>query len=126
MERLIALADILAGADSLSTSDRLFLSDFLRKVANGEPPHQALGLKKNPGRPPDDNTLHMKQFALSWLATANAPIEDGGLGLSLEEARGLIGEHDLNAFGFTEETLKTYWKKNKPLRERTFKLKSRD
>jgi hypothetical protein len=66
-------------------------------------------------------------MAMSWVAVATLPFEDGGLGLSNEEAIGRIGEfstlfEDEKAFGLTEETLLTYWAKNPMLRKIIFKI----
>ena len=49
-------------------------------------------------------------------------IQDGGLGMTLDEAAGIIGENQLYAFGFTEETIKSYWSKNPKLRIAEFHL----
>ena len=42
--------------------------------------------------------------------------QDGGLGMTFDQAAGTIGDNQLYAFGLTEETIKSYWSKNSKLR----------
>lgn len=132
--RLIEIAECIKGGASLSDADAAFLSVALVKIAEGEDPKAALDIKAKRGerisKDYQDKVKQgelMKSFALGWLATAIAPEEEGGLGLTNEVAFGMIGElspvfKDMKAFGFTEETLKTYWAQNPDKHERTFKL----
>ena len=133
-KRLIAIAESINAGIALSDVDATFLSAALIEIAQGEDPKSALDIKAKRGERTSityKNKIEqgelMKSLALGWLATAIAPEEDGGLGLSNEVAFGIIGElspvfKDTKAFGFTEETLKTYWAKNHDKHERTFKL----
>ena len=133
-KRLIEIAECIKAGASLSDADAAFLSDALIKIAEGKEPKAALDIKAKRGerisKDYQDKVKQgelMKSFALGWLATAIAPEEEGGLGLSNEVAIGMIGElspvfKDTKAFGFTEETLKTYWAQNPDKHERTFKL----
>lgn len=133
-KRLIEIATSIKAGATLSDGNVAFLSDALIKIAEGEDPKSALDIKAKRGERISQHYQDkvkqgelMKSFALGWLATAIAPEEDGGLGLSNEVAFGMIGElspvfKDTKAFGFTEETLKTYWAQNPDKHKRTFKL----
>jgi hypothetical protein len=133
-KHLIEIAESIKAGSILSDGDATFLYDALIKIAGGEDPNSALDIKAKRGerisKDYQDKVKQgelMKSFALGWLATATAPEEEGGLGLSNEVAFGMIGElspvfKDTKAFGFTEETLKTYWAQNPDKHERNFKL----
>jgi hypothetical protein len=133
-KRLIEIAKCIEGGDSLSDIDAAFLSGALLKIAEGQDPKVALDIKGKRGerfsKDYQDEVKQgklMKSYALGWLAGAIAPLEEDGLGLKLEDAIGRIGElsltpEDVKAFGFTEETLKTYWAKNPDKHEIYFKL----
>lgn len=129
-KRLTAIAESIKAGIKLSDVDANFLSDALIKIGEGEDPKLALNIKAKRGerisktyrdKLKDGNV--MKVFALSWLAAAIAPESEGGLGLTKEAAIGRIGESVKDtAFGFTEETLRTYWAKYPELRNVVFKL----
>lgn len=133
-KRLLTIAASIKTGVALSDDDAAFLSNALIQIADGVDPSLALDIKAKRGERTSKTYLEkvqhgefMKAFALGWLATAIAPEEEGGYGYSLEEAIGKIGEFspvfkDTKAFGFTEETLKTYWADNPEMHNRTFKL----
>ena len=133
-KRLLTIAKSIETGVALSDADADFLSGALEKIADGVDPSLALDVKAKRGektsKAHQEKVKHsefMKALALRWLATAIAPEEEGGLGLSNEQAFGMIGElspvfKDTKAFGFTEETLKTYWADNPEMHHRTFKL----
>ncbi len=133
-KRIVEIAKSIKTATVLSEVDANFISDALIKIAQGEDPQLALDIKAKRGeriskayQEKVERGELMKSLALGWLATAIAPEEEGGLGLSNEVAFGMIGElspefKDIKAFGFTEETLKTYWAQSPDKHERTFKL----
>ena len=115
---------------NLSEKDKTFLCDALNRIASGEDAKKALDVKPKRGER-SSKSSHKAQknsnikliLALSWIATAKSPKDDGGLGLTLEEAIGLIGESGAQGgFGLTEETLKTYWTKNPDKQKLEFKL----
>ena len=114
----------------LTTEDTDFLSDALIRIADGEDAKTVLNIKAKRGErssksshEAQKNSNINQRLALSWIATAKAPEVNGGLGLTLEEAIGLIGESGTQGgFGLTEETLKTYWTKNPDKQELEFKL----
>ena len=135
-ERQSRLRKIAEGIDcnELGDDDREFIVDALLRVADGEDASIALDVKAKRG---DRRTLTAQKkikdasirdgFVCSWIAAATAAATasdpyDAGLGLALDEAAGLIGENGLNAFGLTEETIKSKWNKNPSLRSRDFKM----
>ena len=109
--------------------DAKFLSDALRKIADGEDAKKTLGVNAKRGErtsKTEQNRIYeseiKKSSALAWIAAAKASEEERGLELTLEAAISMIGERDTNAFGLTEETLKTYWTSNPEKRGLKFKL----
>ena len=128
--RLRAIAtDLKAG--SLTAEDKDFLCGALFRIADGEDAKTALDVKGKKGVR-SSKASHEAQrisslktrFALGFIKAAMEPVIDvddrlcvqkGGLGLTLEEAIGLIGEFGLFSFSLTEETLKTYWRKHPEL-----------
>jgi hypothetical protein len=113
----------------LTNENYEFLSHALRKIADGEDAKKALGVNAKRGERTSKNEQNRiceseikKLSALAWIAAAKASEEESGLELTLEAAISMIGEHDLNAFGLTEETLKTYWNSNPEKRGLEFKL----
>ncbi|PSJ15894.1 hypothetical protein [Nitrosomonas supralitoralis] len=132
-KRLRKISDKLKTEAPLSSADKQFLSTALSQIADGIDANQALNVKAKRGEHKSKTAQNKryegeikKRLSLGWIATAKARIEDGGLGLTLEQAIARIGENDLNAFGLTEETLKTYWNKNVELRKRDFHLPKPD
>ena len=123
------IAENLDRKTPLSNEDAKFLSDALNRIADGEDAKKALGVNAKRGErtsKTEQNRIYeseiKKSLALAWIAAAKASEEESGLELTLEAAIGMIGEHDLNAFGLTEETLKTYWNNNPEKRGLEFKL----
>lgn len=125
-ERLLRLAGSIeqaagAGDDEQVKLDFSWLAAALRSIATGSGVDiaSALGVKAKRGQ----RTNRTKQkaqnnrntIALAWLNLAMTPLDTGGLGLTLDDACALAGED--KAFGLTEETIRSYWGKNKQLRE---------
>lgn len=128
-KRLREISNILKNNQSLPEEDKQFLIIALTQIADGMDANQALNVKARRGERKSKiaqdkkyTSEILKRCALSWIATAKTSEEDGGLGLTLEDAIGRIGENGFHAFGFTEETLKTYWNKHSDLQERGFNL----
>lgn len=124
-QRLIAIADSIKAGIKLNVVEAIFLSAALYKIVEGEDPKHALNIKPKRGERTSKayqqrlkNGELMKTFALSWLATATLPENEGGYGLSIEEA---LWEID-GAFGFTYETLRTYVSKYPELKKVEFNL----
>lgn len=117
-KRLRQLANLIASGSAINDNDRKFLSDALRDIADGDDANKALGVKAKRGERKSKKSQIRKVteiHAMAWIAAAKLPQQDGGLGLSLEEACALAG--NLKAFGLTEETLRSYWNR-KPKRRR--------
>ena len=115
-KRLRKLSKVLRSSKDLADEERLFLSAALNRIADGEDANTELGVKakrgERKGKLTHDNEKR-RVWALHWIAYAKLSVADGGLGLTLEEACAKIGENDLKPFGFTEETLRTYWKRGR-------------
>lgn len=116
--RLRSIGEAIKSGEVLPEVDRNFISAALIKIADGEEPKGTLDVKAHRGertsrakQNADLLASRRKKLAQEWIALARLP-EPNGLGLSLEQAIGMIGENGLNAFGLTEETLKTYWVDN--------------
>ena len=123
--RLRKIAQHLKVGTALADLDRRFIASALAHIADGEDAEAALGVKAKRGEKKGKNARKRKtisEMALAWIAAAKLPEEEGGLGLTLEEARAKIGENGLHAFGLTEETLKTYWAKKKTRKTPNFHL----
>jgi hypothetical protein len=115
------VADLKAG--SLTSADSEFLCDALLRIADGADAKTALDVKGKKGVRSSKASHAAKKMsdgrlilALGWLKVTIAP-EPDGLGLTMEEAIGRIGEHNNVGiwFGLSEETLKTYWRKHPEL-----------
>jgi hypothetical protein len=121
--RLRNIAIALKSGD-LTNEETDFLSDALIRIADGEDAKTALNINAKRGErssksshEAQKNSETLRIFALGWIATAKATALEDGLGLTLDEAIGLIGENSTlgKRFGLTEETLKTYWSQNPDL-----------
>jgi hypothetical protein len=64
------------------------------------------------------------KLALAWVAAAKAPKSEGGLGLTLEEAIGLLEDDTVaeSFFGIKAETIRRYWNTRPNQRRRDFTL----
>ena len=125
-DRLLEIADYLdrtvfTPQQQLVSAEFSWLANALRSVAAGDGSDIAniLGVKAKRGqrknREATKEQRNMKALALNWLYSAMASEALDGRGLTLEEACALAGEG--KAFGLTEETIRSYWGKEKELRE---------
>lgn len=125
-DRLLTIADYLERTvftppQKKVTADFAWLADALRAIAAGDGVDiaDALGVKVKRGQRKNRRTLVQQRnrntIALGWLYSAMAPESCDGLGLTLEEACALAGEG--KAFGLKEETIRSYWGREKQLRE---------
>ena len=123
--RLNKLSKQLTAGTALSAPDREFLGSALAKIANGEDAEKALDVKAKRGERKGQQTaiieLH-RQFAMAWIATATAPIEEGGLGITLKDATTKIKEQMKNLP--TEESIRRYWNEIKETQEQEFEIKT--
>ena len=125
-DRLRNIGQRLKSGEALSTEDRTFLSAALIRIADGGKSDTELGVKAKRGERKGKNDRISKEkrsFALGWIAVAKTPEAEGGLGLSLEAACAKLYEIDGEVFGFTEETLRTYWNMKDADRGLSFQLK---
>ena len=123
--RLREISKLLKKGESLSETDQSFLSAALASIADGGNAEVALEVKAKRGerKGKNDRISQTKgSFALGWIAVAKTPVDEGGLGLTLESACAMLGENGLNRLGLTEETLRTYWNRNGACRDIEFKL----
>ena len=124
-KRLRRLARLLGSGSIINSKDRKFLCTALSDIADGSDANKAFGVKAKRGERKSKQSRIRKanqKYAMAWIAAARSPEKDGGLGLSLEKACALVGEHGLRAFGLTEETLRSYWNKKPSNRAVRFKL----
>ena len=120
--RLTKLAAQIKGGVELNAIDRDFLTTALQNIASGMDAEHALGVKAQKGERKGKHALDSKvrrDFVNGWLATAIAPKQEGGLGLTLKNAVSLIKAEmsDLPS----EVTLQRYWNDVKGTQGRIFK-----
>lgn len=121
--RLRVIAEALENGWDLPRPARQFLIRSLRRVGAGEDANVVLGVVAKRGERKSlaqAKSSDRKKFALAWIASAIRPKDDasidGGLGMTLDDACDAAAV----AFGFTSETLRTYWNNNRDLRSPTF------
>jgi hypothetical protein len=106
--------DLLDGA-ALSSDDRYFLIGAFWGIGKGDDSNVMLGVKAKRGerKTPEQVAKRDKmRFALSWIAAAMRPAENGGLGMSLDDAIASAAKKKRGKFifGLSGDTLRTYWK----------------
>ena len=109
----------------LSILDTGFLIQALRKIGEGGDANVALRLKVRKGErkhPANTAKTNQRRFALSYIATLIAPVSEGGLGMTPEDAiddaaKKFKGQAN---FGYTVETLTNYWNNHPEWRTRDF------
>jgi hypothetical protein len=106
--------DLLDGA-ALSSDDRNFLVGAFWGIGKGDDANVMLGVKAKRGERKTPEQLAKRdkiRFALSWIAAAIRPAENGGLGMSLDEAIASVAKKKRGKFilGLSGDTLRTYWK----------------
>lgn len=123
--RLRNIAMHLEYGNPLPEDDKNFLISALNKAGRGSDANAAFAVKAKRGeRKVPANTIKTQKirFALSFIATLNAPETDGGFGMDLldaiaEAARKFKDEAN---FKYTEETLEHYWNHYPEWRTRQF------
>ena len=123
--RLKKLAAQINGGVALSKSDRDFLTTALQNIASGMDAEHALGVKAQKGERKGKHALDSKvrrDLVNGWLATAIAPKQEGGLGLTLKNAVSLIKAQmsDLPSEG----SLRRYWNDSRKTQGRIFSIKT--
>jgi hypothetical protein len=113
------IADDMENGIELSAEERKFLCDALKRIGKGEDANIVLGVNAKRGqrktKESADKALKM-HFALSWIALAIQPIEEGGQGLTLDDAADTASKY----FNLGDETLLTYWRNHPELRKPSF------
>lgn len=123
--RLKKLAAQINGGVALSKSDRDFLTTALQNIASGMDAEHALGVKAQKGERKGKYALDSKvrrYLVNGWMATALAPKQEGGLGLTIKDAVSLIKPKmsDLPSEG----SLRRYWNDVKETQGRIFSIKT--
>ena len=108
--RRIAMGLEIGG--TLSEADRVFIVRAFKAIGTGADPKEALGIKGARGQRVAESPN--AKLAMTYIATLIAPVEDGGRGMSVDEAIADAAEPDESgfSFGLTEETLRYYWTHN--------------
>lgn len=94
--RLKKIADQIKEGALLDPDDRLFLSNALSDISNGEDAEVALNVKAKRGE--RKSKVHKSRqyndpFMYALIATAIAPEDKGGLGMTLKDAVTLVREN---------------------------------
>ena len=122
--RIKKIANQLSQDKQLSTDDKEFLVKALIEISNAGDAETALGVKFKKGERKSKYVRATKfnlELAYGWLATAKAPENEGGLGMTLRDAVAkLTAEWDQLP---SEETLLRYWNNVKNKQERDFEIK---
>ena len=128
-DRLKTIGNLLLQNKRLSDEDRLFLGNALVHIGNGEDVRVSLDIKVGRGQDSYKSALNCenrKRLAMGFVATAKAPVEEGGLGLTHEQVKELIANVPIaeEFFGLDADTIESYWNHNPDMRTATFKLRS--
>lgn len=118
--QLRRMATALKDGGQLPTQDATCLADALLRIANGSDANKVFGVASKPGKRKGHKAQVSdtnKQLALAWIAVAHAPVDQGGLGMTLEEACAVA--EDTGAFGLTAAVIKKYWNENPEMRRAT-------
>ena len=117
------IGEALLNGSELTPEQREFIGNALVRISEGVEPKEQLDLRAKRGehtslesheiRTQAQNKKHM---VCGWMYIAMQSTQDGGLGMTFDQAAGTIGDNQLYAFGLTEETIKSYWSKNSKLR----------
>jgi hypothetical protein len=123
--RLKKIAGQISEDKQLSPEDKEFLVKALIEISNGEDAETSLAVKAKKGerksKHAKDNKFNL-ELAYGWIATAIAPEDEGGLGLTLRDAvERLTAEWSQFV---SEETLLRYWNNVKNNQERDFEIKT--
>lgn len=124
-DRLLRIADYLDRTEftprqELVSAEFSWLANALRNIAKGGGVDiaNALGVKAKRGERTNSSQRkkisYRDQHISGFIYKAMQPLESGGLGLTLEQTCFMAGE----AFGLSDETIKTYWNNRPEVRER--------
>jgi len=107
--------------------DVTFIANALKNIGNGSDANAELGVTGGKGQRKSKESAAVRQrkiFACHWMASVMRPVYpedspqyiDSGLGIGLKEA----AYRAAKAFGFTEDTLLSYWHKHPELHTPSF------
>lgn len=105
----IAFTHQLRAKEPLSNEQFEYLAKVFTEILDGTDANEALGLKYSRGSSEKDAIARQKISAvLFWVACAIEPLENDGLGLTLEEAF-FEAESIFSSLGYSADTIKKYW-----------------
>ena len=123
--RIRNIAKTLSDDEKLSDLDKEFLINALQNIANGNDAEKELGVKAKKGERKSRHTRVAKinsTLVNGWLATAIAPVNEGGLGLTLKKAVSLIKAEWPNLP--SEQSICRKWNDFRKTQGRDFKIKT--
>jgi hypothetical protein len=106
--RLRMIAANLEEGIALPSGEFKFLISALGRIGSGDDANAVLGVKARRGErktSEEASKLFKMRGALAWVASAIRPEAEDGKGISLDSAFDEAAE----AFGYSYETLRTYW-----------------
>ena len=123
--RLEKIAGQISKDKQLSPEDKEFLVKALSEISNGEDAETSLAVKAKKGERKSKHVRDKKfnlELAYGCIATAIAPEDEGGLGLTLRDIVAILTAE----WGQlpSEETLLRYWNNVKNNQERDFEIKT--
>ena len=123
--RLKKIASQISQDKQLSTEDKEFLVKALIEISNGGDAETALAVKFKKGERKSKyakDTKLILPLAYGWLASAVAPEDEDGLGMTLKDAVAMLKAE----WGRlpSEQTMLRYWNNVKNTQERDFKIKT--
>ena len=123
--RIRNIAKTLSDDEKLSDLDKEFLINSLQNIADGNDAEKELDVKAKKGERKSRHTRVAKinsTLINSWLATAIAPVNEGGLGLTLKDAVSLIKVEWPNLP--SEQSIRRKWNNVRKTQGRDFKIKT--
>jgi hypothetical protein len=119
--RLRIIADDLENGRPLHPKTLDFLVEALWKIGKGADANEALQVKAKRGERKTEKEKARRlrmMLALSWIASVIRTPEEGGDGMTLEEAIADAAEYRSGetSFGLSEDSLRTYWSQYPELR----------
>ena len=123
--RIRNIAKTLSDDEKLSDLDKEFLINALQNIANGNDAEKEFGVKAKKGERKSRHTRVAKinsTLVNGWLATAIAPVNEGGLGFTLKKAVSLIKAEWPNRP--SEQSILRKWNDFRKTQGRDFKIKT--
>lgn len=123
--RLKKIATQIAAGTLLDTNDRDFLAKALFEIANGENAEVALNVKAKRGERKSkfhNSRKYNAPFMYALIATAIAPEDEGGLGMTLKDAVAFVKKNFPNLP--SEVSIRRKWNDIKDANPRTFYIES--